>query len=74
MKRFFRLRVAVHRWRRSLEWRLRPLPWAAGRGETADFPLTVAQRFSPLRWCGGSHFMIDDAFIARAISTASTIL
>jgi vancomycin resistance protein VanW len=43
------VRVAYHRLRRHLQWRLHPLPWATRRGETADFPLVVAERSSPLK-------------------------
>jgi len=45
----FWAKVACHRLRRHLEWRLRPLPWAARLGDPCDFPETVAARTSPLK-------------------------
>ena len=49
MKRFFTLRAAVHRWRRSLDWHLHPRPWAARREDAAAYPVVVAGRSSPLQ-------------------------
>lgn len=49
MRRFFGARVAYHRLKRHLQWRLHPLRWATRRGEVTDFPLVVAERSSPLQ-------------------------
>ncbi len=49
MNRFFWARVAYHRWRRRLQWILHPLPWATVREDANAYPLTVAERTSPLK-------------------------
>lgn len=49
MRLFFGARVALHRLRRTVEWRVHPLPWATERRETADFAQVVAERTSPLQ-------------------------
>ena len=49
MSTVFWTKVACHRLRRHIQWRLRPLPWATRHGDPSDFPSIVASRTSPLR-------------------------
>ncbi len=49
MRKLFWARVAYHRLRRGIDWRLHPLPWATERGDAAAFPVTAARRASPLQ-------------------------
>ena len=45
----FGMRVAVHRFRRSVDSRLHPLPWATERQHPEAFPLTLTEHTSPLQ-------------------------
>ncbi len=45
----FALRIAVHRFRRTLEWRIHPMPWAAEQQSLDAFPLALVERASPLQ-------------------------
>ena len=57
----FSLRVRWQQFRRHLHWRLRPLPWAVGRGDPADFPCVMDERSSPLHrvTAGPDHLPSD---------------
>lgn len=44
----FGARVRWHQWKRHLDWKRNPLPWATGRGFAKDFPCVLDERSSPL--------------------------
>ena len=49
MKLSFAARVACHRLRRHLDWRIHPKNWARNFASADDFPIAAAARTSPLK-------------------------